>query len=76
MQTVFPTQVPLDLLQLEAAQDFEKFSFANCSQALAGLPTFWPITFHLLESYSLIAANSAALCLIMSAYVGMEMYSL
>jgi hypothetical protein len=28
----------------------------------AGLPTFWPTTFHLLASYSLIAASKAALC--------------
>jgi len=28
----------------------------------AGLPTFCPMTFHLLDSYSLIAASSAALC--------------
>lgn len=28
----------------------------------AGLPTFAPMTFHLLASYSLIAASSAALC--------------
>lgn len=28
----------------------------------AGFPTFAPITFHLLASYSLIAASSAALC--------------
>src|SRR3569833_3768742 len=30
---------------------------------LAGLPTFCPITFHLLFSYSLIAFNNAWLCL-------------
>lgn len=29
---------------------------------LAGLPTFWPMTFHLLDSYSLMAASKAALC--------------
>ena len=29
---------------------------------LAGFPTFAPITFHLLASYSLIAASSASLC--------------
>ena len=28
----------------------------------AGFPTFCPMTFHLLASYSLIAANNAALC--------------
>lgn len=28
---------------------------------LAGLPTFWPITFHLLASYSLMAARRLAL---------------
>ena len=28
----------------------------------AGFPTFWPMTFHLLCSYSLMAANNAALC--------------
>ena len=37
-----------------------KCSLAYCSQAFAGLPTFCPITFHLLFSYSLIAENSAA----------------
>jgi len=31
------------------------------SRTLAGLPTFCPITFHLLASYSLIACSKAAL---------------
>lgn len=31
-------------------QTFQPCSFANCSQAFAGLPTFCPITFHLLFS--------------------------
>jgi len=33
---------------------------------LAGLPTFCPMTFHLLASYSLMAASSAALFLLIS----------
>ena len=33
-----------------------------CGLAFAGFPTFWPMTFHLLASYSLMAASSAALC--------------
>ena len=37
-----------------------KCSLAYCSQAFAGLPTFCPITFHLLFSYSLMAENNAA----------------
>ena len=32
---------------------------AHGPRTLAGLPTFWPITFHLLFSYSLIAFNRA-----------------
>lgn len=39
-------------------QRFLKCSLAYCSQALAGLPTFCPITFHLFASYSLIASRS------------------
>jgi hypothetical protein len=35
-------------------------------QTLAGLPTFWPMTFHLFASYSLIAASSEALFLLVS----------
>lgn len=33
----------------------------NSGSTLAGFPTFCPMTFHLLASYSLIAANKAAL---------------
>ncbi len=32
------------------------------SPTFAGFPTFCPITFHLLASYSLMAASNAALC--------------
>lgn len=39
-----------------------KCSLAYCSQAFAGLPTFWPMTFHLLFSYSLMAFIKAMLC--------------
>jgi len=38
---------------------FLKCSFAYCSQAFAGFPIFWPITFHLFVSYSLMASRSA-----------------
>ena len=36
----------------------------------AGFPTFWPIVFHLLASYSLIAARSAALCKVSIIHLG------
>jgi hypothetical protein len=31
-------------------------------RTFAGLPTFWPMVFHLLFSYSLMALSKAALC--------------
>jgi hypothetical protein len=35
-------------------------------RTFAGFPTFWPMTFHLFASYSLIAASRAALFLLVS----------
>lgn len=49
-------------------QSVSKAALGSCIESVcrtfAGLPTFWPITFHLLFSYSLIAFNKAWLCLL------------
>jgi hypothetical protein len=42
------------------------------SPTFAGFPTFWPMTTHFLESYSLIADKRAALCINLVSVSAME----
>lgn len=62
-RSVLPTEVLLRVLLacLVRVSSRRYSEYYRGVRTFAGLLTFWPMTFHLLASYSLIAASSAAL---------------
>jgi hypothetical protein len=62
-RSILPTEVLLRVLLacLVRVNSRRCLEYYRGVRTFAGLLTFWPMTFHLLASYSLIAASSAAL---------------